>query len=187
MKKLAAALALTFAAFSAHAGVELVTNGNFETGNFTGWTKSGNNSLSDIISNNVTSNTTYVWRSGATGSPAVISQTLQTQAGMLYTLSFDVFNTATTGTFFSADFGGNVVANWSNQQYNWTHFTFTDLVGTGTSTLLSFSARNDPSFIRLDNVSVVASAATSVPEPTSLLLLGAGVLMLGAARRRSKA
>ena len=29
----------------------LVVNGDFNTGNFTGWTKSGNTALSDIVNN----------------------------------------------------------------------------------------------------------------------------------------
>ena len=69
MKKIALATLLAVSAFSANAATELVTNGNFETGTFAGWTKSGNTSLSDVvISNTVTSNHSFVWRSGATGS-----------------------------------------------------------------------------------------------------------------------
>lgn len=41
---------------------------------------------------------------------------------------------------------------------------------TGTSTEVKFSARNDPSFIRLDNVSVNSLADTSVPEPATVTL-----------------
>ena len=188
MKKLAIAAVLAVTAFSANAGVvELVSNGNFETGTFAGWTKSGNTSLSDIISNTVTSNHTFVWRSGATGSPAFISQNLQTVAGGHYTLSFDVFNSATSATpsavSFEADFNGHSVYGFTNQTRNWTHVVLNNLSATGVATELKFGARNDPSFIRLDNISVTAA----VPEPETYALMMAGLGLLAFVAKRRKA
>lgn len=180
------AAAAMLVAGTAHAN--LVVNGDFETGTFAGWTKSGNNSLSDVISNTVTSNHTFLWRSGATGSPAFISQLLNTTAGETYTLEFDVYNTATSNESFTAMFNGIAVLSSVNTVYNWTHFVFNGLQATGSSTELKFGARNDPSFTRLDNINVFAEATTTVPEPSTwLLVLPALAIGAAAARRRRAA
>jgi hypothetical protein len=187
MKKLAIAALLAVSAFSASAATELVVNGNFETGTFAGWTKSGNLSLSDIVSNTTTSNHTFLWRSGATGSPAFISQLLNTSAGGTYTLAFDVYSAGTSSTNpaavnFSANFGGNAVYSFTNTTLNWTHVVVNNLHATGSSTELKFSSRNDPSFTRLDNISVQA-----VPEPETYAMMLAGLGALGFIARRRKA
>ncbi len=185
MKKLAIAAILAATAFSANAEVvNLVTNGDFETGTFAGWTKSGNTSLSDVIANTTTSNHTFLWRSGATGSSAAISQNLNTIAGGKYTLSFDLYSAGTSNVSFQALFNGVQVYGMQNTSMNWTHFTFENLSATSALTELKFSSRNDPSFTRLDNVSVVAAP---VPEPETYAMMIAGLGLLAFAAKRRKA
>ncbi|WP_338846455.1 PEP-CTERM sorting domain-containing protein [Massilia sp. W12] len=185
MKKIVFA-ALLASAFSAQAATELVVNGDFETGTFAGWTRSGNLSLNDVIKNTVTSNRTWVWRNGATGSVGYISQVLNTIAGQRYTLSFDVYNTATSTdpnkVTFNAMFGDNEVYSVKNTALNWSHITL-DVLATSNATELKFGARNDPSFFRMDNVSVQAA----VPEAETYAMLLAGLGVMGMIARRRKA
>ena len=108
---------------------------------------------------------------------------LTTTAGNHYTLSFDLFSGGATNSLFDAFFDSVSVYSLSNTVIGWTHFEFTDLVATGASTELKFGARNDPSFTRLDNISVL-STSQSVPEPESLALFAAGAFALVVARRR---
>ncbi len=185
MIRLGTAAAVIFSALTGTAA-ELVINGDFETGNFTGWTKSGNPSLSDVIANTVTSNHSFVWRSGATGSKAFISQLLVTTPGESYDLSFDVYNTATDNSFFEADFNLFTVLMFENEVHNWSHFSFTGLVATGTSTELKFGAQNNPSFTRLDNISVTPSVSVPESTATASLALGALFVMAWAGKRVSR-
>ena len=185
----ALALGTSLLAGHAQAAAELVTNGDFETGNFAGWTKSGVTSLSDVIANTVTSNTSYLWRSGATGGLAYISQDIATEIGATYDFSFDVYSTSTTNTVFEVYFGGIQVFGFSNEVHNWTHILLEDLPAISAVTEIKLGARNDPSFTRVDNVSVMASSSVpvDVPEPASGLLLAGAVLALSAAGRGRKA
>ncbi len=165
----------------------LLTNGSFETGDFTGWTVNG---LEEVVTgpfayyNGAQNGSWYtVW--GNIGNDGSISQTFTDTPGQSYTFSFWFAANGDNPSDFSAYWNGTQLLSLSNPNTGavWTEYTFTGLVGTGSDTI-TFNGRDDPSWMALDNVSVTAQTGGTVPEPSSLILLGSGVLGLGGVIRR---
>lgn len=189
MKKIAVATLFASVALAAHAGTELVTNGDFETGDVAGWTEAGNlagGAVFPVATDPV--NSSNILAIFAVDSPYYVSQNLQTRAGQSYNLSFDLQVQgvpATPGAVsFEAYFNGVKLVNVVDQTMEWTHFSFNNLRAGSALTELKFGGRDDPDFIRLDNVSV---SAAPVPEPETYAMLLAGLGLLGFAACHKKA
>src|SRR5215831_8622502 len=158
----------------------LIINGDFETGNFTGWTVTPAPSGSDIfVDHGPGPDTTFGAFFGATGNAFdTISQTFATTPGASYTLTF-FYQVTNLGMPIPAHNGFDVLWNGASiggglfPQFDvnpgFGTFTFTE-TATGPSTTLAFEGRNAPSFDFLDDVSVEA-----VPEPSTLALVLVGV------------
>lgn len=176
------------------ARANLIQNGSFETGGFTGWTRSGSN-LDYVVSATGTkgsvsygpeSGTYYVQFDAYVGSPATISQTIATTIGQNYDFSFWVGSVGGTPNTMTAKFGTQTVLNISSEPDTaFVNYTYI-VTATSASTTVSFSGADNPLWMLLDNVSVAAAAAP-VPEPAGMAMFGLGLLGLAVAHRRRRA
>ena len=183
---LALGLSLAVAALLASAPLRanIVVNGGFETGDFTGWTQFGDTSFSGVDGLSPFAGTYAAFFGPAeTGG---ISQTLATAAGTVYHIEFWLKNEVDangddTPNLFQMNWDGVAVAQIMLTDASIPGYTLfgINLAATGALTDLSFAFTNVPAFWDLDNVSV-----TTVPEPGTLALLALAGTMLGFGRRR---
>jgi hypothetical protein len=125
-----------------------------------------------------------------------LQQTIATIVGDSYTLSFFVGNVNSPSTGFGVTSTVDVFANGTSlgaftnncttctTTLSWTQFSRT-FAATSTSTTLTF-LNGDPANDNsngLDNVSLVDNGPAAVPEPCSIVLVGAGLLGLAGWRR----
>jgi hypothetical protein len=147
------------AGFGATAGV---VNGGFETGDFTGWTQSGNTSYTSVTTGSTYAHSgTYGAQLGPAGSLGYLSQTLSTTVGTSYLLSvwLDSPDGATPNEFLVSWNGSTLLDETNLTAFGWTNLRFV-VSATGTSTILQFGFRDDPTSLGLDDISVVPSALT---------------------------
>jgi hypothetical protein len=170
MMKLPPVLSCAFAAFliPSIASADLVFNGGFELGDFTGWILSGNPIRGMVDTANPHSGT-FAADLTALDSPSFMEQMLATTPGAMYDLTYflDVSKPFTSGTVveFLTQLNGVTVFDHTNippQPYTRYSFPF---LATGTSTDLKFGFRYDAGSLFLDDISVNA-----VPEPSSVWL-----------------
>jgi hypothetical protein len=167
---------------------ELIVNGGFETGDFTGWTQGG-----DTTFTSVGTGTPHSGRFAADLGPVgpnegTLTQSIATTAGTSYHEMYWLNNEGGTPNSFRATINGATVAGTSitnGPAMPYTLFQF-DFTATGASTSVGFAFVQYPAFWHLDDVSVTPSPA---PEPASLTLFGLGLVPLAgyAWRRRQKA
>jgi len=169
-------------AWSAQAAINLVNNGSFETGDFTGWTQTGNTTFNGVQCPGpgptvAQGNCSAFF--GPVGSIGGITQNLSLVVGNHYFLTFAFLPDGGNPSSFSASIGGVSLVSLTNPAASATFrnfgFAFT---ATAATEALAFNFRDDPGFLFLDAVSA------SVPEPASVGLLGIALAAMFAGLRR---
>jgi hypothetical protein len=158
----------------AHAN--LITNGDFETGDLTGWTT--NTQEISVHPTMWAYDGSYAVDISPHNSLGSLTQFIQTDVGKSYELSYYLRSSGGTNQFDTI-IGGNTVMSLKNfgQDYTLYSFFFT---ASSAMTELTFSSEQEfGAFV--DNFEVVPA-----PEPASFLLFGVGLFGAGFMRRKAK-
>jgi hypothetical protein len=171
---LSVAASILFLGGSQSAEAGLIANGDFETGNLTGWTKNGNIFPFHSFDGFLPNGGNVFAALGDAFSLGTLSQTINDTAGEHYALSLHLGSDGETPNEFKIEWNGKTLYDQTNlpdtrsnvSQYDLLSFP---VVGTGSDTLTLFE-RNDRGSLALDDVSLDAVPDSAAPEPSTLVM-----------------
>ena len=148
-------------------GQNLVVNGGFETGDFSGWTLNASATHVGKIKALIHAGK-YSAELGQTNRLGQLSQTLATAAGQTYQLSLWLRNpknkTGATPNEFQVQWEGTTLYDQTNLPFGkWINLKFS-VTATTAGSMLKFGFRNDPYYLGLDDVSVKPAATVVAPH-----------------------
>jgi hypothetical protein len=210
MKKITALAALAALSLFSHAAqsAELVTNGNFESatalnadgycygcGAVDGWSGP---SMLQVASTSapwgrpgdlVGFDASFGAQVAGIQNASLMEQAI-TGSGGLYTLSwYDAGRPSDGGQTYQVNFGGSTIGTFgvnSGQGWSLNSFTFTAAAGAQTLAFVGVGTQADGT-VFLDKISLTGAPAVSpVPEPESLVMMLAGLGVLGGVARRQR-
>jgi hypothetical protein len=157
----------------------LVVNCGFESGDFSGWTQSGNTGFTLVTAGSpfFANSGDYGAQLGPMGSDGFLSQDIPTAPGDTYTISWYLDTNGGGPSDFSVLWNGNQIFSESTTTQQNTSF-YTGFIRyssneyanpLGDSTTLTFEFRNDQSYWGLDDIGVVLFGT---PPPTVTPSLG---------------
>jgi uncharacterized repeat protein (TIGR03803 family) len=153
--------ALSRAALLTIVAPPLIDNGGFESGDFTGWTLSGNTANLSVQSNPAFVHSgSFSAALGGAGSAGYLTQTAATVPGDVYRLSLWVNSSnGLASNELDVLWNGGIVFSQSDVfAAGWSNLEFT-VSATNISSSISIGVRDDSGFIALDDVSLTLTPA----------------------------